>query len=150
RLFVLGESAAQGFPDPATSFSRILEVLLRQQFPDDHFEVVNTAMTAINSHVILPVARECAGHQPDVFITYIGNNEVVGPFGAANVIGSYSPRLRLIRANLALKSTRTGQLLTNVTRWLGAKPGGPEFWGGMEMFTRTQVGSGDAALQATY
>jgi tetratricopeptide (TPR) repeat protein len=150
RLYVLGESAAQGFPDPATSFSRILEVLLQQQYPAVRFDVINTAMTAINSHVILPVACECAGYRPDVFITYIGNNEVVGPFGAANVIGSYSPSLRLIRANVALESTRFGQLLTNITRTVGSKRGGPEFWGGMEMFTRSQVGAGDPALQSTY
>src|SRR5207237_1057291 len=46
RVFVLGESAAQGFPDPATSFARVLEVMLREQYPGVHFEVVNTAMTA--------------------------------------------------------------------------------------------------------
>ena len=60
RIFVLGESAAMGDPDPAFSFSRILGVLLRERYPGTRFEVVNLAFTAINSHVILPIARECA------------------------------------------------------------------------------------------
>src|SRR5262245_60386956 len=54
RVFVLGESAAMGFPDPSTSFARILEVMLRASYPETRFEVVNTAMVAINSHVVLP------------------------------------------------------------------------------------------------
>src|SRR5207249_5491162 len=132
----VGESAAQGFPDPSTSFARVLEVMLRDRYPDTHFEVVNTAVTAINSHVILPIARECAGFQPDLFVAYIGNNEVVGPFGAANVLGSHSPNLRLIRSNVALKATRTGQLLGNIVR-RGSAHDAPQFWGGMEMFTRS-------------
>ena len=42
---------------------------------------------------------------------YMGNNEVVGPFGAGTVFGPQAPPLPLIRGSLALKSTRTGQLL---------------------------------------
>ena len=33
RIFVLGESAAMGDPDPAYAFSRYLEVMLRERFP---------------------------------------------------------------------------------------------------------------------
>jgi tetratricopeptide (TPR) repeat protein len=150
RIFVLGESAAQGFPDPASSFPRVLEVMLREHYPDTSFEVVNTAVTAINSHVILPIARECAGHQPDLFIVYAGNNEVVGPFGAANVIGRFSPSLFLIRSNVAVRGLRTGQLLSDAVRRLGLGQDAPKFWGGMEMFLTSQVRAGDANLRQTY
>src|SRR5262245_46160457 len=60
RIFVLGESAAMGFPDPSSGFARVLEVMLRERYPRTRFEVVNTAMVAINSHVILQAARDCA------------------------------------------------------------------------------------------
>jgi tetratricopeptide (TPR) repeat protein len=150
RIFVLGESAAQGFPDPASSFSRILEVMLRERYSGKRFEVVNTAVTAINSHVIVPIARECATHEPDLFVAYMGNNEVVGPFGAADVMGRNSLNLSLIRANVAVKGTRTGQLMGALLRRIG--PGGeaPQFWGGMEMFVRSQVRATDAALPQSY
>src|SRR5689334_16740897 len=41
RIFVLGESAAQGTPEPAFGFARILEFMLRSAFPQQQFEVVN-------------------------------------------------------------------------------------------------------------
>src|SRR5262249_57841850 len=72
RIFILGESAAMGFPDPSTSFARVLEVMLRARYPGVRFEVVNTAMVAINSHVVLPIVRQCAEHDPDLFIIHLG------------------------------------------------------------------------------
>ena len=66
RIFVLGESAAQGTPAPAFGFGRILEVMLQRQFPERRFEVVNVAQRGVNSHVILPIARECARYAPDL------------------------------------------------------------------------------------
>jgi hypothetical protein len=52
RIFVMGASAAAGIPDGAFSFGRILQVMLRQQYPDTNFEVIIPAMPAINSHVV--------------------------------------------------------------------------------------------------
>src|SRR6266403_1299916 len=48
RIFLFGESAAQGDPDPTFGVGRYLEALLRARFPEAHFEVVCAAMTAIN------------------------------------------------------------------------------------------------------
>jgi tetratricopeptide (TPR) repeat protein len=147
RIFVLGESAAMGFPNPATSFSRILEVMLGEAFPGRRFEVINTAFVAINSHVALPIARECAGHQPDLFVVHLGNNEIVGPFGAAGVLGDYAPNYRLIRASLAVKATRSGQLLERLTHSL-LPSGTPRSWGGMAMFQDSTLRADDARLDA--
>ncbi|MHB9008060.1 MAG: hypothetical protein ACYDC1_14125 [Limisphaerales bacterium] len=91
RIFVLGESAALGDPRPAYGFGRYLEVLLRERHPQARFEVVNVAMTAINSHAILPIARECARYDGDFWLVYMGNNEFVGPFGANTVFGPQAP-----------------------------------------------------------
>lgn len=52
-MFVLGESAAEGDPDPAFSFARILQVMLRERYPGVRIEVINVAFTAFNSHVKL-------------------------------------------------------------------------------------------------
>src|SRR6185369_460209 len=70
RIFLFGESAAQGDPDPTFGVGRYLQVLLRDRFPGTDFEVVCVAMTAINSHAILPIARECARLQGDLWIIY--------------------------------------------------------------------------------
>src|SRR3974390_2612453 len=114
RIFVLGESAAMGDPDSAYAFSRYLEVMLRQRFPEMNFEVVNTGSVAINSHVLLPIAKGLAGQSPDVFIIYSGNNEVVGPYGPGTALTSSGMNLAVVRASIFLRSTRIGQLLTRL------------------------------------
>lgn len=146
RIFVLGESAALGDPEPAFGFGRYLQVLLEERFPGRRFEVVCAAMTAINSHAILPIARECARHQGDVWVVYMGNNEFVGPFGPSTIFGSQLPPLSLIRLDLALKETRLGQLLARLSsRSLKGKT-----WGGMKMFLDHQVGPEDPRKARVY
>lgn len=134
RIFVLGESAALGDPEPAFGFGRYLEVLLHERFPQTEFEVVSAAMTAINSHALRPIARDCARRDGDLWVIYMGNNEVVGPFGAGTVVGPKSPPLSLIRASLALKTTRTGQLLDAMIDRLAPTASTPTSWQGMKMF----------------
>jgi tetratricopeptide (TPR) repeat protein len=150
RIFVLGESAAQGFPDTSYSFSRILEVLLRDKYPDTRFEVINTGMTAINSHVLLPIARDCGERQPDLFIVYAGNNEVIGPYGAANVLGPYSSSRSLIRATLFIKSLKTSQFLSALGRAVARKGDAARHWGGMSMYLDSQVRATDPRLEGVY
>jgi tetratricopeptide (TPR) repeat protein len=150
RIFVLGESAAMGFPDPSSSFPRVLEVLLRDRYPQTRFEVVNASMVAVNSHVLRATARECARYQPDLFVVHLGNNEVVGPFGAANVLGSSAPNLTLIRAHLLVRTTRTGQLLGDVMHRLARRPAGAEEWKGMATFAAGEVRADDPSLSAVY
>jgi tetratricopeptide (TPR) repeat protein len=149
RVFVLGESAAMGFPDPPVSFGRVLEVLLQQAYPERNFEVINTAMTAINSHAVLSIARDCARLKPDVFVVLLGNNEVVGPFGAAGVVNAQAGNLQIVRANLFVQSTRSGQLLGHLMRSL--KPVATESsWTGMALFAGSQVRHDDPRLAGTY
>jgi hypothetical protein len=63
RIFVLGGSAAMGVPEPEYGFSRILTVLLEDQYPDMNFEVINLGMPAINSHGSLEIAEDCARYE---------------------------------------------------------------------------------------
>ena len=110
RVFVLGSSAAQGDPEPAFGLARQLETLLRDQYPGVEFDVVNAAATAVNSHTVYAVAREAVALEPDLLVVYAGNNEVVGPYGAGTVLTSAAPDIRLVRASLAARRTRLGQL----------------------------------------
>jgi len=150
RIFVLGESAAMGDPEPAFGFPRILEVLLREAMPGKRVEVINAAVTAINSHVLRETAKDCAGRQGDYWIVYMGNNEVVGPFGAGTVFGDQVPGLGFIRANLWLKTTRLGQLLDALRYRLARQSGAPSTWEGMEMFLNQQVTRDDPRMAKVY
>ena len=143
RIFVLGESAAMGDPDPAYAFSRYLEMMLRERYPAMHFEIVNTGSVAINSHVLLPIAKVLANSKPDVVIIYSGNNEVVGPYGPGTALTSSGMSLPVIRASIFARSTRIGQLLTKV----GTQK---KEWGGMEMFMDKQVRAESPLMQYVY
>lgn len=149
RIIVLGESAARGEPEPAFSFSRMLEILLREQFPERKFEIINTGVTAINSHAILPIARDVASLSADFWVVYMGNNEFVGPFGPGTVFGARSSSLPMLRASLALKSTRLGQALLGIRGGLHGNDS-PAAWEGLEMFTRNLLPPDDPRLEGVY
>jgi len=149
RVFVMGASAAAGTPDGSFCFGRILQVMLRQRYPQANFEVITVAMPAINSHVVLKIAKDCAHHEADLFIVYLGNNEVVGPYGAGTVFTPLSSNLPLIRLQIALKATKLGQLITNLLESAGAGDV-PKIWGGMKMFLEKQVRVDDTSLGIVY
>jgi tetratricopeptide (TPR) repeat protein len=143
RIVVLGESAAMGDPDPAYGFSRCLEVMLRQRFPSTKFEVINTSMVAINSHVLLPIARELVNYKPDLYIIYGGSNEVVGPYGPGTVLTASSMSMPVIRSSIFVRSSRLGQLLTSVGSSRSE-------WRGMEMFLNKEVSADSPRLTPAY
>jgi len=149
RIFILGESAAQGDPEPAYGAWRYLEMLLRERFPGQRFELVNVAVTAINSHVIVPIARECAHLQGDLWIIYMGHNEMVGPFGAATVFGRQAPPWWFVRMDLAAQQTRVGQWITALARQRQGPSAGSS-WGGMQMFLGNQLAPDDPRREMVY
>ena len=150
RIFIFGESAALGDPRPNYGAGCYLEVLLAERFPQAKFEIVNTGITAINSHVILPIARECSRQAGDVWVVYMGNNEMVGPFGAATVFGLQAPPIWLVKTELQLKRLRLVQWLTEAGQKFRTAGSGAAGWHGMEMFMQNQVPPNDPRRQRVY
>jgi hypothetical protein len=149
RVVILGESAAQGVPVPSFAFAAQLRAQLRHQYPGKEFEVIDTGIVAINSHVVYQIARELAGFEPDLFVVYAGNNEVVGPYGPGCAYLSQMPPLWVIRASVLVRSTRTGQFLGALAARL-APARRPAEWGGMSMFVNNAVLADDPRLYAVY
>ena len=145
RVVVLGESAAQGDPEPTFGLSRYLEAMLEASLPGVRVEVVNAGVVAINSNVLVPMAQDLARRAPDVIVVYAGNNEVVGPYGPGTVLTGRQPSLPLIRASVWLSTTRLGQLLGALGRRRGKDA--PGEWRGMELFLDHQVRADDPALE---
>jgi hypothetical protein len=135
-----------GDPEPAYGLGRQLERILRARHPGTGIEVVNVAMTAINSHVIREIALDCRHRDGDIWLIYAGNNEVIGPFGAGSVFGAQAPAAFTVRLALAAKSFRLAQLIANL------RPAArqPMQWEGMEFFLGNQVSSNDARLKRVY
>jgi len=134
RIVLLGASAAAGVPNAAFGFGQILDVMLEQQFPGVDFEVINAGMPAINSHVVLPIAQECAGYDPDLFLVYLGNNEVIGPFNTGTAEQRAAMDRDRVRALVRLRTTRTGQLIQAIGEKAAGADALPATWGGMAMY----------------
>jgi len=85
RIFVLGGSTTAGFPfGNNLTFPRILHRRLGDAFPNRHIEVVNTALTAVNSYTLLDFMDEILEHRPDALIIYAGHNEYYGALGVGS------------------------------------------------------------------
>lgn len=150
RIFILGESAALGDPRPRYGAWRYLQVLLEERFPGVRFEVINTAMTAINSHAIREIARDLERMQGDIWVIYMGNNEMVGPFGAATVFGVRAPPLWLARLGIELQELRSAQLIKRVWEAVPVREEGPVVWEGMAMFLENTVPPEDPRRARVY
>jgi tetratricopeptide (TPR) repeat protein len=102
RIFVIGESAAKGYPQPRNlALSSFLQAMLADAWPDKKVEVINLGTTAVASFPLVYQVRDALESSPDLFIFYTGNNEFFGAYGTAsiNAAGSLPPwALRWMRA----------------------------------------------------
>ena len=147
RIVVLGESAAQGDPVPPFGPPRMLEFALRHMLPDARVEVINAAVTAINSHVIRGIARDLDKLKPDVVILYIGNNEIIGPYGPGTVFAGFAESDGMIRFATALNRLRLVQVFRSLVAIAG-EARKPEEFKGVSMFMDRPVPFDDPRLEA--
>lgn len=120
RLFVLGESAALGFPYPNNiSFQRMLKYTMQQNYPDKDIEIINLSLTAINSYTFYDFGKELHNYLPDAILIYGGHNEYYGALGVASTsnVGSTSWGIGLI---IKLRQTKIVQLLENSYNKIGS------------------------------
>jgi len=151
RVFVLGGSAAMGFPHKNHGVDRLLATQLRALFPNRDVEVVNTAMTSVNSHVVYQVAQTLPSESADVAVILMGNNEVVGPYGPGTFNQNFLSSLSAIRALQALKRTRLWQLLDRSLAEVQSSDAKADLeWQGMQMFVDNGVAEDDPRMSAVY
>lgn len=150
RVVVLGESAAQGDPLMQFGLPRMLQCILNEAAATGRFEVINAAMTAINSSVIVDIARETAACRPDVYVLYIGNNEVIGPYGPGTVFTALPGLTRLAPWRVSLTGWRTAFFLREGLTSLFSSRSNPSRWSGLAMFSERPVPLGDRSLPPMY
>ena len=151
RVFVLGGSAAMGFPHKNHGVDRLLAAQLRALFPNRDVEVVNTAMTSVNSHVVYQVAKTLPAESAHVAVILMGNNEVVGPYGPGTFNQNFLSSLSAIRALQALKRTRLWQLLDSALSEVQSSDAKADLeWQGMQMFVDNGVAEDDPRMSAVY
>ena len=111
RIFVLGGSTTAGFPyGNNLMFSRILWRRLQDAFPEKRIEVVNTAMSAVNSYTLLDFTDEILEYEPDVILIYAGHNEFYGALGVGSLESIGHSRF-IIKTYMKIQHLRLFRLL---------------------------------------
>ncbi|MBI1302760.1 MAG: hypothetical protein GC172_03100 [Phycisphaera sp.] len=98
RVFLVGESAAKGYPQPRNlAISAFLERDLNALLEGDaapagitRVEVINLGTTAVASFPLVAMVDEIARHEPDAVVFFVGNNEFFGAYGTASINSSGS------------------------------------------------------------
>jgi len=151
RVYILGGSAALGFPHKNHGLDRLLTAQLKAALPSREIEVINTAMTSVNSHVVYAVAKSIPEDSADFAVILMGNNEVVGPYGPATFNQNFLENLTVIRGIQALKRTRIWQALASVIQQIRPTDAMQELeWEGMQMFTNNGVPQDDPRMAGVY
>ena len=116
RIFCIGGSTTAGFPYEMTvPFPRQLEMLLRADYPNQEFEVINLGLSAINSFTVLDWIPEILDQDPDLILMYMGHNEFYGAYGTGSTI-SLGHDGRIVRLVLKLQKLRTVQMVYSIIR----------------------------------
>ena len=123
RIFVMGGSTTAGYPyGNNLMFSRILHKKLCDVFPGKKIEVINTAMSAVNTYTLLDFTDEIIKKAPDAVLIYTGHNEYYGAMGVASM-ESLGKNRHMVKAYLQLKKFRLFILMRDfmgkIRIWIG-------------------------------
>lgn len=130
RLFVLGESTANGFPYGYNgTFSRVVQDALRDVMPGRVVEVVNLGIAATTTYALADEVSEILAQHPDGILVYAGHNEFYGALGTASTEAA-GARPTLVRAFLRAQRLKTVLLAREaaggIRRRLAGGPGGAD------------------------
>jgi tetratricopeptide (TPR) repeat protein len=116
RVFVMGGSSAAGFPfTPNGSFARYILNRLQVLYPQKTIEVVNIAMSAINSYSLRDMLPGVIDQKPDLIIIYAGHNEYYGALGVGSTESLGGTRY-IVNTVLWLNKFKTFELLRNIIK----------------------------------
>src|SRR4030042_317982 len=121
RIVVQGASTALGVPYMhGGAFPAMLEQRLRMTFPDKEIEVINTAITAVNTYTLLDLADEISAIEPDDIIIYTGQNEYYGALGVGST-QQFSSIQGLVYLYMVLDDLRLFSLIKNLQTGIARK-----------------------------
>jgi tetratricopeptide (TPR) repeat protein len=130
RVFIMGGSTAAGFPYPMNgAFSRYVKRYLSLRYPGVEIEVINLAISAINSYTLRDLMPGIIAQRPDLILIYAGHNEYYGALGAGSSQFWGSSRA-IVNLLLDAKNIRIVQLLRNIIisirGWFASTPVSPK------------------------
>lgn len=122
RIVIQGGSTAAGFPfGRFGSLKGMLDERFKRLYPDKNIEIINTAMSAVNSYTLLDFTDEIIALKPDLILIYAGHNEFLGIMGVGSTFASKGGRLATL-LSLKLKNFRIFQLLQKLIYGINKQP----------------------------
>ena len=110
RIFLVGESAAKGYPQPPNlSMGSFLQAMLQDLNPNKKIELLNMGTTGVSTFPLVYMTKELVRYSPDLIIVYAGNNEFYGAYGVASTSRGLGTRAGL-KAQRAIRSMAVLQL----------------------------------------
>lgn len=117
RVFILGGSSAAGYPfTPNGDFGKYLQKYLESVYPENKIEVINLAITAVNSYTIRDLMPGVIEQKPDLVIIYAGHNEYYGALGVGSM-ESLGTNRSIVNFVLKLNDFKITQLVRNILKW---------------------------------
>ena len=114
RIFLVGESAAKGYPQPPNlSMGSFLQAMLQDLHPDKKIELINLGTTGVSTFPLVYMVREIVRYSPDLVIVYAGNNEFYGAYGVASTSRGLGSRAGM-KAQRAIRSLAVLQKLDEI------------------------------------
>ncbi len=122
RIVIQGGSTAAGFPFGRWgSLKGMLDQKFKRLYPEKNIEIINTAMSAVNSYTLLDFTDEIIDLKPDLVLIYAGHNEYLGVMGVGSAFASKGGRAATL-LSLKLKNLRLYQLLQRLIFSSAKKP----------------------------
>jgi len=114
RVFVMGGSSAAGFPYTINgAFSRYIKMYLEKRNPEFNIEVINIAMTAVNTYTLKDLFPGVIEQKPDLILMYTGHNEYYGALGVGSA-AQFGFSNQLVGLFLKLQKIKVVQLLRDI------------------------------------
>jgi tetratricopeptide (TPR) repeat protein len=114
RIFILGGSSAAGYPfTPNGDFGKYVKNRLEYEYPSAKIEVVNVAMTAVNSYTLRDLFPGVVEQKPDLILIYAGHNEYYGALGVGS-LESLGKSPFIVHTALYFNRFKTFQLVRNI------------------------------------
>jgi tetratricopeptide (TPR) repeat protein len=116
RIFILGGSSAAGYPfTPNGDFGKYVKNRLEYEYPSAKIEVVNVAMTAVNSYTLRDLFPGVVEQKPDLILIYAGHNEYYGALGVGS-LESLGKSPFIVHTALYFNRFKTFQLVRNILK----------------------------------
>jgi len=114
RVVIQGGSTAAGFPYGRWgSLQGMLDQRFKRLYPDNEIEIINTAMSAVNTYTLLDFVAEIIAQKPDLVMIYAGHNEYLGIMGAGSAFASKGSRIATL-TYLKIKDLRLYRIVERV------------------------------------